>query len=318
MTPSGDEPLDLYTTLGAVELPRDVVQVSGPEAVAYLQGQLSQDVDALDVGAASWTFVLQPTGKVDVWGRVTRTGDAAFVLDVEAGAGEALVARLRRFLLRTKAEVTLLDDWRCIVLRGPGAEEAAARADVRAEVRVPAGWPGVEGACLLGPDVTVPPGIPLASAADVEATRITAGVPAMGSELTERTIPAEAGQWVIDASVDFTKGCYTGQELVARIDSRGGNVPRRLRGLVLAEGSTPPVPGSRVRVGDDEVGEITSAAWSPALGASVALAYVGRAVDPPAEGVAAEIDGDAAGGSGPGDRVSAHIRQLPLVGSSVG
>jgi folate-binding protein YgfZ len=298
--------LDLYTTLGAVELPRDVVRVSGPDAVAYLQGQLSQDVEDLDVGATSWTFVLQPTGKVDVWGRVTRTAADAFVLDVEGGAGEALVQRLRRFLLRTKAEVTLLDDWRCIVLRGPGAEAAAAQAEVHAEVRVPAGWPGVEGACLLGPDVAVPPGVPPASQAAVEAARITAGVPAMGSELTERTIPAEAGQWVIDASVDFTKGCFTGQELVARIDSRGGNVPRHLRGLVFAEGAAPPPPGTRVRVGDSEVGEVTSTAWSPALGAPVALAYVGRAVEPPAEAVIGD------------EEVSAHIRRLPLVGSSVG
>ena len=323
MTAPDDHLLDLYTTLGAVELPRDVVRVSGLDAVTYLQGQLSQDVEVLDVGATSWTFVLQPTGKVDVWGRVTRTASDAFVLDVEAGAGEALVQRLQRFLLRTKATVELLGDWRCIVLRGPGAEAAAQQAEVQAEVRVPAGWPGVEGACLLGPDVTVPPGIPLASPAAVEAARITAGVPAMGSELTDRTIPAEAGQWVIDASVDFTKGCFTGQELVARIDSRGGNVPRHLRGLVLPPSSKPPSPGTRVRVGDSEVGEITSAAWSPALGAPVALAYVGRAVEPPAEALVGGGGGDGDGdghdvddaGDGP---VSAHIRRLPLVGSSVG
>ena len=57
----------------------------------------------------------------------------------------------------------------------------------------------------------------------------------MGAELTEDTIPAEAGQWLVDASVSFTKGCYTGQELVARIDSRGGNVPRPVR-LFVVEG----------------------------------------------------------------------------------
>ena len=56
------------------------------------------------------------------------------------------------------------------------------------------------------------------------------------AELDPETIPATVGQWAIDASVSFTKGCYTGQELVARIDSRGGNVPRRLRGLVLEAG----------------------------------------------------------------------------------
>ena len=300
--------LDLTTTLGAVEVPRDVVQVSGPDAVTYLQGQASQDVAALDVGATSWTFVLQPTGKVDAWCRVTRTADDTFVLDVEAGAGEALVGRLSRFLLRTKAEIVALDDWRCVVLWGPGATEAAGEADVEAKVRAPAGWPGIEGACLLGPDVTLPGGIAVATVDAVEAARITAGVPAMGTELTEKTIPAEAGQWVIDASVDFTKGCFTGQELVARIDSRGGNVPRHLRGLVLEGDARPPAAGCPVVVGGKQVGEVTSSAYSPALGAAVALAYVGRAVEPPAAAVVTTDEGDAPAG----------VRQLPLVGPAVG
>lgn len=299
--------LDLTTTLGAVEVPRDVVQVSGPDAVTYLQGQVSQSVEGLDVGASSWTFVLQPTGKVDVWCRVTRTADDTFVLDVEAGVGEAVVGRLSRFLLRTKAEIVPLDDWRCVVLLGPGAT-AAAEADVDAEVRIPAGWPGIEGVCLLGPDVTLPDGVPVASLEAVEAARITAGVPAMGAELTEKTIPAEAGQWVIDASVDFTKGCFTGQELVARIDSRGGNVPRHLRGLVLEGGARPPAPGSPVVVDGKQVGEVTSSAHSPALGTAVALAYIGRAVEPPVDAVVTTDEGD----------VPAGVRQLPLVGPAVG
>jgi folate-binding protein YgfZ len=133
-----------------------------------------------------------------------------------------------------------------------------------------------------------------------EALRIECGVPAMGRELTDRTIPAEAGQSVIDRSVSFTKGCYTGQELVARIDSRGGNVPRRLRGLVL-DGEGLPAPGAAVRVGDDEVGTVTSAAWSDRLDAVIALAYVKRDVDVPTGG---SVDG----------RV-ARIETLPLLRS---
>jgi folate-binding protein YgfZ len=300
--------LDLYRTLGAAIVPRDVVRVEGPDAVSYLQGQVSQDVADLDVGATTWTFVLQPTGKVDVWGRVTRTADDAFVFDVEAGQGEKVAARLQRFLLRTKAEITPLD-WRCVALRGPGATEAAAEADVAAELRVPAGWPGVDGACLLGPDVALPPGIAVASPEAIEALRITSGVPAMGVELTERTIPAEAGQWVIDASVDFTKGCFTGQELVARIDSRGGNVPRNLRGLIV-DSDTPPPPGATIRAkGSDgtDIGEVTSAAYSPAVGAAVALAYIGRAVTAPADAIVATASGDS----------PARILPLPLVESAV-
>jgi folate-binding protein YgfZ len=299
------DPVDLRHQLGAVPVGRDVVQVTGPDALAYLQGQLSQDVEALAVGATAWSFVLQPTGKVDAWGRVTRTGDDVFVLDVDNGGGEGLVARLRRFLLRTKAEVERLD-WSCVALRGPGAAEAAATAKGSVELRLPAGWPGVEGVDLLGPDVVVPEGVRPAGPEEYEALRILAGVPALGAELTDKTIPAEMGQWVIDGSVDFTKGCFTGQELVARIDSRGGNVPRRLRGVVLQDQEAAPPPvGSAVLVGDKEVGTVSSSARSPVLGPAVALAAIARAVEPPAEAIVSW--GDVRG--------AATIHGLPLVGT---
>jgi folate-binding protein YgfZ len=122
----------------------------------------------------------------------------------------------------------------------------------------------------------------------------------MGAEVTEATIPAELGQWLVDASVSFTKGCYTGQELVARIDSRGGKVPRPIRGLRV-DG---PVPDrdTAVLVDGAEVGRITSAASSPALG-SVALAALARAVEP---GTVVTV-----AGNGSGDR-SATVVELPL------
>jgi folate-binding protein YgfZ len=112
-----------------------------------------------------------------------------------------------------------------------------------------------------------------------EALRIRSGIPAWGAELTDATIPAEVGQRIIAASVSFTKGCFTGQELVARIDSRGGNVPRLVRGLVLP--GAPPPPGTPVEVDGAEVGSVTSSAPAPE-GGSVALALVKRGVEPPA------------------------------------
>jgi tRNA-modifying protein YgfZ len=301
--------VDLQTGLGAYPVERDVVRVSGPDAAAYLQGQLSQDVEGLATGATTWSFVLQPTGKVDAWGRVTRLADDAFVLDVDGGAGDALVTRLRRFLLRTNATVEALPDWRCVALRGPGAVGAAPAAAVAAgaELQVPAGWPDVEAVDLLGPAVSVPVDIPTADAHAYEALRIAAGVPAMHAELTDKTIPAEAGQWVIDASVSFTKGCFTGQELVARIDSRGGNVPRHLRGVVIGvAGAMLPPAGAVVTVDGAEVGTVTSAAHSPALRTPVALAYVARAVEPGNEGTAAIVTWD-------DEQEPAVIRSLPLV-----
>ena len=308
------DPLDLRRVLAAVAVERDVVRVAGPDALTYLQGQLSQDVaDDFDVGATNWSFVLQPTGKVDAWVRVTRVGGDEVVLDVDGGHGEALIARLRRFLLRTKADVDPLD-WACVAVRGPGAVAAAREAadEAGASLAVPAGWPrvggaggaegpeGAEGADLLGPDVRPPVGLPGADLEAYEALRIRAGVPAMGAELTDRTIPAEVGQWVVDASVSFTKGCVTGQELVARIDSRGGHGPRHLRGLVIAQGERPPVDAPIV-VDGAEVGRVTSAARAPEGGA-VALGYVGRGVTPPA---AVEI-------STPGGAIPAALVEVPI------
>jgi tRNA-modifying protein YgfZ len=168
-------------------------------------------------------------------------------------------------------------------------------------VAAPCEWPGVEGMDLLGPDVTLPAGVVAATVSAYQALRIEAGVPALGAELTDRTIPAEAG--VIERSVSFTKGCFTGQELVARIESRGGNVPRHLRGLVLEGGVVPPV-GAEVQVDGATVGTITSAAASGRLDAPIALAYLGRAVDPPTSGVVVWTEGSS----------PARIQRLPLVG----
>jgi tRNA-modifying protein YgfZ len=276
---------DLRTSLHAVAVERDVVRVAGPDAIAYLQGQLSHDVTDLAPGEVGWTFVLQPTGKVDAWARLVRTADDEVVLDVDGGHGEALVARLRRFLLRTKADVDPVD-WRVVALRGPGTA-AAARGAATADLRVPAEWPGVEGFDLVGPDVEPPVGVPVATLDAYEALRIRSGVPAMGAELTDATIPAEVGQRIIDASVNFTKGCFTGQELVARIDSRGGHVPRHLRGLVLP-GAASPAPGTAVTVDGSDVGTVTSSASAPGGGA-VALAFVKRVVEPPAEATVGEV-----------------------------
>ena len=228
---------------------RDLIAVSGPEALSYLQGQLSQDVGRLAPGETSSSFLLEPTGKVSAWLQVRRDGNDAFTLAVDAGHGEAVIARLTRFKLRTKVDI--------------GPADAA--------------------------------GDPLADDGLAEDERITAGVPRMDAELVKgQTIPAEAGQRIIDASVSFTKGCFTGQELVARIDSRGGNVPRHLRLVEItgSEGDLPPT-GADIDVGGSAVGRITSVAWSPSRSGIVALGYVARAVEPPAAAVVRWEGGEA-------------------------
>jgi tRNA-modifying protein YgfZ len=283
----------LRESAGAVDLPRDFVRVAGPDAATFLQGQLSQDVAGLAVGASAWALLLQPQGKVTAFLRVLRVGDEELVLETDAGFGPAVIERLNRFKLRVKADLDPLD-WKCVAVRGPRSQEAA---EGGTGTVVVADWPGLPGADLVGATVAAPPGVQTVSLEAYEAVRIEAGIPVMGRELDEGTIPAEAG--IVDRSVSFTKGCYTGQELVARIDSRGGNVPRRLRGLVLA-GAAP--AGATLRAEGKDVGEVTSVALSPALG-TVALAYVRRAIEPPDE---VEVAWEGGG-------TSARVEALPLV-----
>jgi folate-binding protein YgfZ len=272
---------------------RDLVSVVGPDAATYLQGQLSQDVAGLAVGDSTWTFVLAPQGKVEGWGRITRVADDAFEVLVDAGAGEAWEARLRRFLLRTKADITVTPAVPVLALRGEGSADVVAATGP--DAWRPAGWPAVDGFDLVlagaaAEDAVtrvVGAGVVEVGAAELEALRIRAVVPAWGSELDADTIPATVGQWVIDASVSFTKGCYTGQELVARIDSRGGNVPRLLHRAEVQ--GPPPSPGTPVLVDDVEAGSVTSSA--SVEGGSVALCWVGRAVVVEPDGSRATVAG---------------------------
>lgn len=257
---------------------RDVITVSGPDAATYLQGQLSQDVLGLAMGVAASTFVLAPQGKVEGWGRVRRTHEDRFVIDADPGAGEAWEARLRRFLLRTQAEIELAEGVPATAVRGTdlGSEPEGALA---------AGWPGLDGWDRLSDaaEAPVPEGAIEIDAEAFTALRIRAGVPRWGSEIHPDTIPATLGQWVIDDSVSFTKGCYTGQELVARIDSRGGNVPRRLAGAVV-DGA--PIPGGHEVVVAETTAAVTSSAGDGDR--SVALVFLPRSVETPADG---EVDG---------------------------
>jgi tRNA-modifying protein YgfZ len=275
--------------VGAVALPRDVVQVTGPDAFDYLQGQCSQDLAPLDDGDAAEALLLSPQGKLDALVRVVRLGPERFALDVEGGFGEAVVTRLLRFRLRVKVDIEPLP-WRCVAVRGPGTATAAAAGlgaggpDVGAvEVRVPWSWGSLTGVDLLGPDTRPPAGVPVCDPTAWEAIRVEAGIPRLGAELDERTIAAEAG--LVERTVSFTKGCYTGQELVARLDARGNRVARHLRGLVLAGDGVPP-PGAPVAPAgaplDTTAGAVTSSAWSFGLDRPVALAYLHRSLEPPA------------------------------------
>ena len=260
----------------AVRRQRDVVAVVGPDARTYLQGQLSQDVEALEVGGSAETFLLQPAGKVDAWMRVSRLADEHFLLDVEEGFGPQVVARLTRFLLRTDCTVQEVQ-WDLLTVIDA---EASAFSPPVGGLALAVEWPGLVAVDLLGPSVELPAGLAEGSSRDWEARRIAAGIPAMGSEMDSTTIPGSTG--VVERSASFTKGCYTGQELVARVNSRSAGTPTR---IVRAVGSGPaPAVGSDVTVDSDPAGHLTSVAT---LGDGfVALVSVRRAVATPAEAMA--------------------------------
>ena len=302
---------------GALVVPtrRDLLDVSGPDAADYLQGQLTQDVAGLAVGAQARTLLLQPQGKVDAWLRVYRLSEERFLLDLDPGHGEAALARLRRFKLRVACELTLTER-PMVAVRGGGATTVALPDEVLAgAVVLDTDWPDVIGFDLMlgggsptGGDeatelaVTVAETVAQALAngvgpvlvgteAELDAIRIGAGVPAMGTELDGSTIPAAAP--IVEASVDFTKGCYVGQELVARVDSRGSTTPTRLHRVRFdpLEAGAGPGAGAPIMIDGAEVGRLTSFAPSSAQG-PVGLAYIKRGTDLAQQAQVATADGD--------------------------
>jgi len=304
----------------ALETTRDAVVVTGPDARSWLQGQVSQDLQALTVGQSAETLLLSPQGKVDTYCRATLLAPEAMLLDTETGYGEVMLERLRRFRLRVKADLGI-GTIGCLMVRGPdslailagaglrpgfvavpgapvgavsGASEGAAPdvADTHGPAAILSGewvvmaavtWPFYAGFDIVAPvGASGRPalGLPAGDPGAFEVARIEAGVPAMGRELTDKTIPQEAGG-LVEHTVSFSKGCFTGQELVARLDARGGNVARRLRGAVAEPGGEI-APDMPLVLGEREVGRVTSVAWSPGFNAPVALAYVRRDVLLPA------------------------------------
>lgn len=275
--------------VGAAAGLRQAIAASGDEAVSFLQGQLSQDVAGMAPGDSRWSLLLHPQGKISAWLRVTRTGNDSFLLDVDAGWADEVITRLTRFKLRTKCDLEI-QSWTSLTVVGAGAFDVTIEG---AETEVHDSWAGLPVVVAFGaaPSADVPELSPELMAA----LRVEAGRPAMGPELDDSTIPAAAG--IVDQSVSFTKGCYTGQELVARIDSRGNNVPRRLVGLVID--GEPVTAGASIANGDAEVSTVTTAGESSVLGGPVAMAYMPRSVE---DGAAVTVAGQ-----------NAVVHTLPLV-----
>jgi folate-binding protein YgfZ len=215
-------------------------------------------------------LLLQPQGKLIVDFSLRHTEADVWWCVTEGGFGGTLADGLSRFKIRVKVEIESREV-AALAVRGQEAPT-----DTDGAETIPVAWGGVPAFDAIGTEAAVNAlrdvlGLPVVAGARYERARIEAGVPRMGADLDERTIPQEAG--LDQDAVSFTKGCFVGQELVCRIDTRG-HVNRLLRRLRATE---PLEPGAEVSYGDKVVGVVTSAVDE------VALAMLRREVEPGAE-----------------------------------
>ena len=285
---------------------RHLVWVTGADAVGFLDGQVSQDIAGMEPGTVARSFLLEPRGKIVALMWVLR-GDAEVGLIIDSERTGAVVDALERF--RFRVDATLGEAQPLVELWGPETDAVLDRLGLdgvagwgrigeATVARVPSRWPVV----TLGgidPALLDAAGVVRAGTIAASTVRIESGEPVSGVDIDETTIPQETG--LVAEAVSFTKGCFLGQELVARIDSRG-RVVRQLRGVVMTENLIPPV-GANVEHQGVDSGRLTSVGESLRVGAPIAMALVRREVDPEAS-VRVTWDGGSAG---------AVVRSLPLV-----
>lgn len=246
-----------------LRLERDFLLVQGVDAEKYLHSQLSQNIQGMPVGSAQHSLLLQPTGKLDAVVRITRLEDTIFVLDMEPGTAESALLRLKKFMIRVQATIEIVQ-WQCIALRGEGALEAAkplGRIPFEGVV-VAAWWPTSHAVDLVGPAVAdIPTDVASAmSESSFYALRVQASWPILGIDIEPGCVPGESG--LLGVAVSFTKGCYPGQELVERMDSRAAVSPHVLRRVEVAAGVQ---VGDRIVVDGADSGVVTSAAGAVAI-----------------------------------------------------
>jgi folate-binding protein YgfZ len=291
-------PSHLKTLRAGAVMVRDapaVLQIQGPGALTCLQGLLTQDLSAPGPDTLVYGALLTPKGMIvaDAW--VVRE-DSGFLLAIDARAREVVLALFGRTLPPRLARATdLSDSWRAAWMIGGSAPERLARAlgcevpGAGAVLRTEANGPVLAGGTPPAPFsvLTLGPiaGIEVLSraflsasgheggAAELSAARVLAGWPTLGREIDEKTLPQEV-RFEENGGVSYTKGCYTGQETVARVHFRG-HVNRSLRGVVL-QGGEPPEDRT-LTLGGKTIGDLKSAIVLPDR--VIALAMVRRDVE---------------------------------------
>ena len=298
---------------GLVEEPdRGLLIAAGAEAAEYLQGQLTNDVEALAPGDCVYAALLDRKGHLQSDMRVLLLHADEFWIDLDPDAAPAILKHLRTYSIGREVEIDqVTESWAITSLIGPRAPQLAGFEGLGPEhAQGFRDWDGIEVLAVatdLGLDLITEAGsagklaelLQTAGAAEVseaaaEILRVESGRPRFGLDMGPESMPAEAA--ITDRAVDFEKGCYIGQEPVARLHYRG-RPNRTLRGLRL---SAPAEHGDALRLGDREVGAVGTACLSPALG-PIALAIVRREA---AEGDRVEV-----GDSG----TTAEVVELPFL-----
>jgi folate-binding protein YgfZ len=298
--------------IGAIA-PRQQIAVAGPDHATYLQGLLTNDIPSLLPGTGCYSAWLTPQGRMLTDMHVLEQG-SMILLDVPAETAEATRDRLEQFIFTENVQVELLTGKLTGVwVHGPKAPSVVERVlgsggRVRVDPPGLAGWRdyqhaqsvvridqlGVPGFCLyLEPSrerelvaALVDAGGREVSADAIEAARIEAAYPVFGVDMTDDTIPLEAG--IEDRAISMGKGCYVGQEVIIRVLHRGhGRVARKL--VTLRIDGAVPERGARLFAADKDVGFVTSAAASPRLG-PIAMGYVHRDFLSPGTTIAVATD----------------------------
>jgi len=290
---------------GLLERERGAIDVLGPDAAEYLQGQVTNDVESLAVGDGQYAALLDRKGHMQADLRIVRVGDEALLLDTEPATKDVALRHLTMYSIGRDVQVGDATEERAFVsLIGPRAAEIAGTApllEFANEATKVAGvdvvavgtrdgidllYPAAERDRLVG--ALVEAGAVEVSPEAVEIVRVEAGVPRFGAEMDAGTMPAEAA--IVEQAVSFTKGCYIGQETDARLHYKG-KPNKHLRGLKLSAAAA---PGAALKLGDKVVGTLGGAVVSPALG-PIGLAIVRREAEPGAtvavgeDGVTAEV-----------------------------
>jgi folate-binding protein YgfZ len=275
---------------------RGKLALTGSDAKTFLHGQVSNDIEALRTGGGCYAAFLTPKGKMLGDLRILAT-DNSLLLDTERISLQELFNMIRRFSIGYDVELhkrTLQSG--LLSLIGPesaalaGVDGGALGAEEHAHVPVEIGGvtvrairtdTGIDVLCDADATERVRAALEAAGARAVSETaaetlRIEHGRPRYGVDLDDTVIPQEAG--LNERAVSFTKGCYVGQETVARLYYRG-KPNRHLRGLLVSDGSGPLAVGAELVLGERFVGTITSVAVSPRFG-PIGLALVRREAEP--------------------------------------